>query len=94
MDANAAKAMATTNTAATSDVFPTTDAPLPTTAAIDVFPITSAAAVSQAEERAAANILQCDGVVNAAADTHSRRCRCNPPPFLMELSLFALPPPT
>ena len=88
MDVNAATAYAAAaNTGAantTTDVFPTAHAPLPFTA-IDVFPIASAAAVSQAEERAAANILQCDGVVNAAADTHPRRCRCNPPPFLIEL---------
>ena len=72
-----------TPAAAATDVFSTADAPLPTAATIDVFPITLAAAVSHAEEPAAANILQRDGdeggIVNAAAD---------------ETSHFALPPPS
>merc|ERR1711860_485560 len=32
-----------------------------------------------AEEPAAANILHRDGIINAAADVHPRRRRCNPP---------------
>ena len=81
MDANAAVDAAN----AAPDIFPTADAPLHTAAAIDVVPTASAAAVSHAEEPAAANILHRDGIVNAAADVHPRRRRCNPPPFLMQL---------
>ena len=54
------------NTTVATDIIPTADAPLPTTAAIDVFPIASAAAVSHAEEPATANILQRDSDATAA----------------------------
>ena len=90
MDANAAVDAANAAAANTADdnagpdVFPTAGAPLHTAAAIDVVPTTFAAAVSLAEEPAAANILHRDGIVNAAADVHPRRRRCNPPPFSME----------
>ena len=86
--ATAAVDAAAANTAddnAAPDVFPTAGAPLHTVAAIDVVPTTFAAAVSLAEEPAAANILHRDGIINAAADVHPRRRRCNPPPLLMQL---------
>ena len=54
------------NTTVATDIIPTADAPLPTTAAIDVFPIASAAAISHAEEPATANILQRDSDATAA----------------------------
>ena len=91
MDANAAVDAANAAAANTADdnagpdVFPTAGAPLHTAAAIDVVPTASAAAVSLAEEPPAANILHRDGIVNAAADVHPRRRRCNPPPLLMQL---------
>ena len=66
-----AAAANTTDTNPAINVFPNTaDAPLPIAAAIDVFPISSAAAVSHAEEPAAANSLHGDGLVKAAADVH------------------------
>ena len=64
----------------------TMDAASAVATATDVFPT---ATKGRRQEPTAPNILQRDGdddgLANAAADVHPRRCRCNPPPFLMEL---------
>merc|ERR1711911_350756 len=75
---------------ATNTTFSTMDACTDVPAAVVSAPATAlagraAAAVSLAEEPAAANILHRDGIINAAADVHPRRRRCNPPPLLMQL---------
>ena len=75
---------------ATNTTFSTMDACTDVPAAVVSAPATAlagraAAAVSLAEEPAAANILHRDGIINAAADVHPRRRRCNPPPHLMQL---------
>ena len=75
---------------ATNTTFSTMDACTDVPAAVVSAPATAlagraAAAVSLAEEPAAANILHRDGTINAAADVHPRRRRCNPPPLLMQL---------